>query len=169
MSSMALRVYQSAKGKSPFADWFHALDPTARAKISAARWHSGPTTRLQLMISKQAMPLTLEFKEVFKASIEQDPAFGHELLCGAVQCLLDNDLATGRAILRNYVNATIGFQQLAKVIGGQEKSLMRMLSPSGSPVAANLFRVIHALQEFNGVVLEVNAVAKNNRKQAGVI
>ncbi len=62
------------------------------------------------------MPLTMEFKEVFKASIDRDPAFGHELLRGAVQCLLDDDLATGRAILRNYVNATIGFKQLAKAI-----------------------------------------------------
>ena len=105
------------------------------------------------------MPLTMEFKEVFKASIDRDPAFGHELLRGAIQFLLDNDLATGRAILRNYVNATIGFKQLARAIGGQEKSLMRMLSPNGSPLASNLFQVIHELQRFNGVQLEVNAIS----------
>jgi len=112
------------------------------------------------------MPLTLEFKEIFKASIDHDPAFGHELLCNAVQCLLDNDLATGRAILRNYVNATIGFRQLAQAIGGQEKSLMRMLSPGGSPVAANLFRVIHELQRFNRVRLEVSAIASKTSARA---
>jgi len=106
------------------------------------------------------MPLTIEFKEVFKASIDRDPAFGHELLGSAVQCFLDNDLATGRAILRNYVNATIGFQQLAKAIGGQEKSLMRMLAPNGSPLASNLFQMIHALQQFNDVHLEVSAVPR---------
>ncbi len=105
------------------------------------------------------MPLTMEFKEVFKASIDQDPAFGHELLRGAVQCLLDDDLATGRAILRNYVNATIGFKQLARAIGGQEKSLMRMLSPNGNPLASNLFQVIQELQRFNGAHLEVNAIS----------
>ena len=105
------------------------------------------------------MPLSLEFKEVFKTSINQDPAFGHELLRGAVQCLLDDDLATGRAILRNYVNATIGFKHLARAIGGQEKSLMRMLSPNGNPLASNLFQVIHELQRFNGVHLEVNAIS----------
>jgi DNA-binding phage protein len=112
------------------------------------------------MMSKNVMPLTIEFKEVLKASIEQDPAFGHELLCSAVQCLLDNDLATGRAILRNYVNATIGFQQLARIVGGQEKSLMRMLSANGNPLASNLFQVIHALQQCNDVHLEVSAVAR---------
>ena len=112
------------------------------------------------------MPLTIEFKEVFKASIDHDPAFGHELLCNAVQCLLENDLVTGRAILRNYVNATIGFRQLAEVVGGQEKSLMRMLSPGGSPTAANLLRVIHELQRFNNVRLAISAVASKSRAQA---
>jgi DNA-binding phage protein len=111
------------------------------------------------------MPLTMEFKEVFKASIDRDPAFGHELLRGAVQCLLDDDLETGRAVLRNYVNATIGFKQLARAIGGQEKSLMRMLSPSGSPLASNLFQVIHELQRFNGVQLEVCAISAQTIKQ----
>lgn len=106
------------------------------------------------------MPLTIEFKEVVKASIDRDPAFGHELLGSAVQAFLENDLATGRAILRNYVNATIGFQQLARIVGGQEKSLMRMLSPNGSPLASNLFQVIHALQQFNEVHLGVTAVAR---------
>ena len=104
------------------------------------------------------MPLTVEFKEVFKASIERDPNFGHEVLRGAVQCLLDNDLATGRALLRNYVNATIGFKQLAHSIGGKEKSLMRMLSVNGNPQAKNLFAIIDALQRLNGFQLEVRAV-----------
>jgi len=104
------------------------------------------------------MPLTIEFKEVFKASIERDPDFGHEVLRGAVQCLLDNDLATGRALLRNYVNATIGFKQLAKSVGGQEKGLMRMLSVNGNPQAKNLFAIIDALQRLNGFQLEVRAV-----------
>lgn len=80
------------------------------------------------------------------------------MLRGAVQCLLDTDLATGRALLRNYVNATIGFKQLAKPTGGQEKSLMRMLSVNGNPQAKNLFAIIDALQRLNGFQLEVRAV-----------
>jgi len=101
------------------------------------------------------MALTTEFKEVFKANIDQDPLFGYEVLRGAVQALLNNDLATGRSVLRNYVNATIGFGKLSEVTGLSEKSLMRMLSASGNPVATNLVAVLWALQEFNGVRLEV--------------
>jgi DNA-binding phage protein len=56
------------------------------------------------------------------------------------------------------VNATIGFKQLAKSVGGQEKSLMRMLSVNGNPQAKNLFAIIDALQRLNGFQLEVRAV-----------
>ena len=97
------------------------------------------------------MALTTEFKKVFKSNIDRDPEFGFEVLRGAVQALLDNDLPTGRSVLRKYVNATIGFRQLSEVTGLQEKSLMRMLSAKGNPVASNLFAVIWSLQEFNGV------------------
>ncbi len=101
------------------------------------------------------MGLTTEFKEVFKANIDRDPEFGFEVFRGAVQALLDNDLATGRSVLRNYVNATIGFGKLSEITGLQEKSLMRMLSAKGNPVASNLLAVIWALQQINGVRLEV--------------
>ena len=111
------------------------------------------------------MALTTEFKDVFKSNIDQDPEFGFEVLRGAVQALLDNDLATGRSVLRNYVNATIGFGPLSEVTGLQEKSLMRMLSAKGNPVASNLFAVIWALQEFNGVRLEVGVGAMGNDGQ----
>ncbi|MCE9523788.1 MAG: transcriptional regulator [Alphaproteobacteria bacterium] len=56
------------------------------------------------------------------------------------------DLATGKAILRNYINATIGFQRLALAVGTPPKSLMRMLSPAGNPRADNLFAVARHLQ-----------------------
>jgi DNA-binding phage protein len=102
------------------------------------------------------MGLTTEFKEVFKANIDRDPEFGLEVFRGAVQALLDNDLVTGRSVLRNYVNATIGFGKLSEITGLQEKSLMRMLSVKGNPVASNLLAVIWAVQEFNGARLKVD-------------
>jgi len=39
---------------------------------------------------------------------------------------------TGKAVLRNYVNATVGFQDLEKRTKIPAKSLMRMLGPKGS-------------------------------------
>ena len=101
-----------------------------------------------------------DLTRVFSATATQH---SFEVLRGAVQALLDNDLATGRSVLRNYVNATIGFRKLSDVTGLQEKSLMRMLSANGNPVASNLFAVIWALQEFNGVRLEVGNAAVFDR------
>lgn len=67
----------------------------------------------------------------------------------------DRDLAA----LNAYINATIGFEKLAKATGTPSKSLMRMFGPSGNPTAANLFGVIGALQKKTGVHLEVCAIA----------
>jgi hypothetical protein len=52
---------------------------------------------------------------------------GEELLRAGVECLLAGDLDTGKAILRDYINATIGFEKLSRLTGRPAKSLMRML------------------------------------------
>ena len=103
------------------------------------------------------MPLTREFKETVVARVQSDPAFAVALLGEAVQCMIEGDLVTGKLILRDYVNATIGFPALAESTGKNKSSLMRMLSPSGNPNAENIFDVIHTLQDRNGVHLEVKA------------
>lgn len=74
-----------------------------------------------------------------------------------MQTLLDGDIDTARTVLRDFINATIGFSALANVTGIRPKSLMRMLRPSGNPTAANLFEVIRVLQNKTGVHLEVRA------------
>ena len=56
------------------------------------------------------MSLTRSFKETIQARIERDPAFREELLKEGVECLLSGDVDTGKAVLRDYINATIGFQ-----------------------------------------------------------
>src|SRR5512141_2134102 len=56
-----------------------------------------------------------------------------------VECLLGGDLDTGKAILRDYINATMGFEELSRLTGRPAKSLMRMLGPRGNPQARNLF------------------------------
>ena len=104
------------------------------------------------------MPLTRDFKETIKARIERDPAFREELLRKGVQCLLSGDVDTGKAVLRNYINATIGFQDLGGLTKKSPKSLMRMFGPNGNPQARNLFEVIGCLQEREGLHLKVEAV-----------
>ena len=104
------------------------------------------------------MPLTRDFKETIKARIERDPAFREELLRKGVQCLLSGDVDIGKAVLRNYINATIGFQDLGGLTKKSPKSLMRMFGPNGNPQARNLFEVIGCLQEREGLHLKVEAV-----------
>ena len=65
---------------------------------------------------------------------------------------------TGRAVLRDYINATIGFEALGRLTGKPPKSLMRMFGPGGNPQARNLFEVIKHLQQREGIRLEVKAV-----------
>ena len=107
------------------------------------------------------MPLTRDFKETIQARIARDPAFREELLKEGVECLLSGDVDTGKAVLRDYINATIGFRELGGLTEKSPKSLMRMFGPNGNPQARNLFEVIGRLQEREGVHLKVQAVRYN--------
>jgi DNA-binding phage protein len=105
------------------------------------------------------MALTRSFKDHIKAKIEADPEFREALLQEAVQTLIEGDIGTARTVLRDFINATVGFPVLARATGIPPKSLMRMFGPKGNPTAANLFAVIHVLQKKTRVRLEVRATA----------
>ena len=104
------------------------------------------------------MALTRDFKETIQARIERDPAFREELLKKGVEYLLSGDVDIGKAVLRDYIKATIGFQELGGLTNKSPKSLMRMFGPNGNPRARNLFEVICCLQECEGLHLKVQAV-----------
>ena len=103
------------------------------------------------------MALTRDFKETIQARAHDDPAFRKAMLQEGVECLLAGDIGTGKAVLRDYINATIGFEELSQVFDKSSKSLMRMFGPKGNPQANNLFAVISHLQEQEGIHLEVKA------------
>ena len=42
------------------------------------------------------------------------PAFRRELLREGIQCLLAGEVDTGKTVLRDYINATVGFEELAR-------------------------------------------------------
>jgi DNA-binding phage protein len=87
--------------------------------------------------------------------VERDEAFRMELFREAVECLLSGDISTGKAVLRDFINATTGFQILAEATKTSAKSLMRMFSDKGNPRADNLLSVLSVLQTKNGIVLKV--------------
>jgi len=101
------------------------------------------------------MALTRDFNETIKARVERDPAFRKELLIEGIECFLSGDVDTGKAVLRDYVNATVGFGELAEAVHRSPKSVMRMLSPGGNPQAQNLFEIIAYLQREAGVHLKI--------------
>jgi len=105
------------------------------------------------------MPLTRDFKETVRARVLRDPVFRRELLREGVECFLAGDVETGKGVLRDYINATIGFNELAETTHHSPKSLMRMLGPSGNPYARNLFEIVSCLQRKTGVHFKLKAFA----------
>ena len=101
------------------------------------------------------MALTRDFKETIRARVERDPKYRKELLREGVECMLSGDIATAKTILRDYINATVGFTELAQATHIPSKSLMRMLGPAGNPRADNLFEVVSFLQQREGVRFHV--------------
>ena len=101
------------------------------------------------------MALTRSFKELVQKHVAEDPAFAESLLREGVDLMLAGDVETGKAILRDYIKATVGFEKLGRATGTQPKSLIRMFGPRGNPQARNLFNVIGYLQKQAGVELHV--------------
>jgi DNA-binding phage protein len=110
------------------------------------------------------MPLTRDFRETVKARADRDPAFRAGLYQEAVQALLDGDLGTAKILLRDVINATMGFAELARRVETPEKSLMRMFGPAGNPRAENLVAVVAALREECHVSLTVRASPLASRR-----
>jgi len=69
--------------------------------------------------------------------------------------MLSGDIGLTKTILRDYINATVGFADLAAATHIPPKSLMRMFGPASNPRAANLFEVVSFLQRREGVRFHV--------------
>lgn len=101
------------------------------------------------------MPLTKNFKNTVQARAERDPEFRVGLFREAIEALLSDDLETGKVLLRDYVNATVGFDALAEEMEKNPKSLMRMLSDKGNPRADNLLAMVARLKQREGVTFSL--------------
>jgi DNA-binding phage protein len=106
------------------------------------------------------MPITRKFRATVWARAQDDARFREAMLTEAINELLAGDLEAGKAMLRDYVNATITFNSLAKKTGLPAKSLQRMLGPRGNPTAESLFGVIKALQASEHIRLAVKSTKR---------
>jgi DNA-binding phage protein len=104
------------------------------------------------------MALTRNFKQTVVERVERDPEFAKALLDEAATLFLSGETETARLILRDLVNATLGFEQLAALTDKPSKSLHRMLSPKGNPSMDNLAAIFGAVRTSLKVELEVRAV-----------
>jgi DNA-binding phage protein len=112
------------------------------------------------------MPLTRDFRDTVKARVERDPAFRAALFREAVQAVVDGDLQTAKVLLRDYINATVGFSKLGRALDLPEKSLMRMYGPSGNPRADNLLATLAELKAQTRVTVRVDTAPVARRAPA---
>jgi DNA-binding phage protein len=103
------------------------------------------------------MALTKAFRETVCERARRDAGFRKALLTEAMNAYLGGDEATGKAVLRDVINATIGFERLSEELQKPSKSLHRMLGPRGNPKTANFFAILLVLQKRVGVKLTVKA------------
>ena len=103
------------------------------------------------------MALTQDFKETVLKRAQRDSRFRQALFSEAINAYLSGDTGAGKAMLRDLVNATIGFEGLAAEIKKPSKSLHRMLAPRGNPNTQNFFDIVQALQKKTHVRLRVTA------------
>lgn len=104
------------------------------------------------------MVLTRDFKETVKERTERDPAFAKAMLDEAAMAFLNGEPHVARLILRDLVNASVGFEALALETNRPSKSLHRMLSEKGNPSMDNLAAIFGAVRQRLGVTIEAHAV-----------
>ncbi|MEY4725433.1 MAG: hypothetical protein RLZ36_60 [Pseudomonadota bacterium] len=105
------------------------------------------------------MALTRNFKETVIQRVQADTSFAQALLDEAATLFLNGEPETARLILRDLVNATIGFEQLSALTHKPSKSLHRMLSPAGNPSMDNLAAIFLAMRQKLQVSLSAHSVA----------
>ena len=77
------------------------------------------------------------------------------MLAEAVAELLSGDVGVSKVILREYINTTITFKKLSKLIETKPKNIMRVLSPSVNSRSKSLFVIFHAIHKLNNINFKI--------------
>ena len=104
------------------------------------------------------MTPTRDFKQTVVERVARDPEFAKALLDEAATLFLSGEPDAARLILRDLVNATVGFESLAELTHKPSKSLHRMLSPRGNPSMDNLAAIFSAIRNWLKVAFDVRVV-----------
>ena len=110
------------------------------------------------MKDTNSRPLTRSYKETVMEMIKRDPIFRELMLTGGVEFLFGDEPEVGKILLRDYINGTMGFDELGELTGESPESLMQLLGPDGDPGDSSMSDVIRCLQQYEGIRLEAMAV-----------
>jgi DNA-binding phage protein len=106
------------------------------------------------------MSITRDYKDTINERVSNDPEFTAALLDEAITLFLNGEPDVARLVLRDLVNATLGFEELATEIERPSKSLHRMLSARGNPTMDNLTKIICILRDRLALDVEVHTRPK---------
>ena len=101
------------------------------------------------------MPLTKKFKDTVMARAKADKDFREELIIEATNALLEGDIDTGKSLIKDYLNATETFAVVADQLRKDEKSIRRMLGPSGNPTLKNFIGILKVCSGTEHIDLKI--------------
>ena len=104
------------------------------------------------------MGLTRDFRQTIGERARRDKRFARSLLDEAATLFLNGEPEAARLLLRDLVNATVGFEALAELTNKPAKSLHRMLSKHGNPSMDNLAVIFDAVRQRLKVELKAQTV-----------
>jgi DNA-binding phage protein len=96
-----------------------------------------------------------DFRQTISERIQTDPDFAKALFQEAATLFLNGEPETARLVLRDLVNATVGFEALAELTDKPSKSLHRMLSSKGNPSMDNLAAIFGALRDRLRIAIDL--------------
>jgi DNA-binding phage protein len=87
-----------------------------------------------------------------------DPAFARALFDEAITLFVHGEPESAKLILRDLINATVGFEALADEIHKPAKNLHRMLSKSSNPTMSNVSAIFAAIKRALKVEVRARVV-----------
>jgi DNA-binding phage protein len=104
------------------------------------------------------MALTKDFKETVMVRIQNEPTYARALLQESTTLLLQGEPQTAKLLLRDLINATMGFEHLALDLQKPVKSLHRMLSVNGNPTLTHLSAIVASVAIFLNVQVQTKVI-----------
>lgn len=139
-------------------DWLHVTRTSDKRLVLR---FGRPAIEVEFGEPRQDIPgamqaLDRDLSRAIYVRLQKGATFRACLLREAVRAMLDDNVELTKGLLRRVIDATVGYDDLAVMMEGHPKSLVRMLSPSGNPSAKHLIGILTRVARANGVGLVVH-------------